>query len=310
MDLFRSMRVFRAVVEAESFARASKKLNISTAWVSKHVSELEKHLGAQLLRRTTRSLSLTESGQIYYRQCAEILDDVGRAEESVSALRDAPRGTLRVTAPMSFGILHLAPRLPEFSSRYPDVTLDLVLTDRVVDLIDEAFDVAVRIAAQLPDSRLAARKLFTGRRVLCAAPAYIAKRGAPSSLRALDEHDCLIYSLHATPHEWAFEAPDGALQKVHVNGCFIANNSIVIRAMLLAGSGIAIIPEFVVGDELRAGALVELLPTHRPIGATAHAVYAHSRQGSPKIRAFVDFLVERLADRPAERTEKKRRARG
>lgn len=203
MDALTGMRVFRRVVERGSFSAAAADLDLSNGAVSKHIGQLEGHLGARLLNRTTRRLSLTEAGRTYYERCVRLLDDLDEAERAVRQLHAAPRGRLKISAPMSFGILHLAPALPEFGLRYPEVEVDVVLNDRFVDLIDEGYDVALRIITDLPDSTLVARRFTLVRRVVCAAPAYLERHGVPVTPDDLKRHHCLIYSL--TGDDWRFD---------------------------------------------------------------------------------------------------------
>lgn len=296
MDTLTRMRVLRRVVERGSFSAAAADLELSNSAVSKHIRQLEAYLGARLLNRTTRRLSLTEAGRAYYERCVRLLDDVDEAELAVRQLNVAPRGRLKINAPMSFGILHLAPALPEFSARYPEVEVDVVLNDRFVDLIEEGFDVALRIITDLPDSTLVGRRLASIRRVVCAAPAYLERHGVPTTPEDLKDHQCLIYSF--TDDHWRFDGPAGA-QVVKVAGKYRINNSIALREALLAGMGIALIPTFLVGPLIGAGALVSLLDEHYTVEPHGlYAVYPQNRYLLPKLRAFVNFMSERFGDLP------------
>lgn len=297
MDKLVAMRTFRRVVELGGFAAAARDLGLSNAAVSKHVAELEAHLGATLLTRTTRRLSVTEAGRGYYDRCARILDDVREADIAVRELQTAPRGLLRVNAPMSFGLKHLSPILPEFMARYPEVRVDLAMNDRVVDLIEEGFDVALRIRAELADSSLIARRLASVRRVLCASPAYLAKHGAPVAAEDLARHRCLVYSLSEAPNAWTLRRPGGEVT-VKVEGWLTANSSLVLRDALLNGGGVALVPTFLIGSDLDDGRLTRILGDHEAAGRTLFAVYPPGRHLSPKVRAFVDFLAERFAPIP------------
>lgn len=293
MDKLALMRTFRRVVERGSFAGAARDLGLSNAAVSKHVAELERVLGAPLLSRTTRRLSVTEAGQGYHARCVRILDDIEEAEIAVSALQAAPRGVLRLNAPMSFGLRHVSPLLPAFMARFPDVRVDVVMTDRVVGVVEEGFDVALRIRAELPDSSLIARRLATVRRILCAAPGYLEAHGHPASPDDLPAHRCLLYSQIERSDVWALNGPDGK-GSVQVPGIMKADSSLVLRDALLAGMGITLIPALLVEDDLAAGRLARVLPDHEGEPRTLFAVYPPGRQLSPKTRAFVDFLAERL----------------
>jgi len=298
MDVLAGMRTFRAVAEAGSFSAAARSLSITTAWASKLVSQLEEHLGAQLLVRTTRRLSLTDTGRLYLDRCTQLLDDLDEAERSVGRLQAAPRGRLRVSAPMSFGLRRLAPLLPEFQRRFPEVELDVVLNDRVVDLVEEGIDVAVRIGASLEDSTLTARKLGTGERIVCASPAYLRSQGTPRHPRELARHRCLRYSVHAAPGTWDFEGLDGRVS-VDVRGPLQINNSIALRTAAVAGVGILLAPDFVVAEDLRDKRLRRILPEWTPSGYKVFAVSPPTRFATPKARAFVELLGRALA-RPGD----------
>jgi DNA-binding transcriptional LysR family regulator len=299
MDKLAAMHAFRRVIELGSFRAAARDLGRSNAAVSKQVSDLEAELGATLVARTTRRLALTEVGKAYYERCARLLDDLTETETAVASLQAAPRGLLRVNAPMSFGLLHLAQAMPAYIQRCPDVRVDLVMNDRAVDLLEEGFDIAVRVRTSLPDSSLIARQLAPVRRVLCAAPDYLGQYGNPQQPEDLVRHRCLIYSLSTSPTEWTF-----ALERtsepltVRVQPYFTANSSIALREVLLAGSGIALVPTFVVGPDLREGRLKTVLPGFDIAPQTMYALYPPARHLSPKVRSFVNFLVERYGDEP------------
>ena len=296
MDVLDGMRAFRAVVDTGSFAAAGRSLAITTAWVSKRVAQLEEHLGAQLLVRTTRRVALTDAGRVYFERCARLLDDVEEAERSVGNLQASPRGRLRVTAPMSFGLLRIAPLLPELHDRYPEVELDVVFNDRIVDLLEENVDVAIRLGtAALEDSSLVTRKIASGDRLLCAAPAYLRKHGTPRHPRDLEKHVCLRYALHAKPGRWTFEGPSGTVT-VDVGGRLQINNSVALGIAAAAGVGILLTPDFVIAEDLAHGRLQPLLPRFRPSGYTVFAVSPPTRFATPKVRAFVELLAERLGD--------------
>ncbi|MDX2010619.1 MAG: LysR substrate-binding domain-containing protein [Myxococcaceae bacterium] len=294
MDVLDGMRAFRAVVDTGSFVAGGRALGLSTAWVSKRVAQLEEHLGTQLLARTTRRLSLTDAGRLYLEHCRRLLDDLDEAERSVGSLQASPRGRLRVTAPMSLGLTRLAKLLPAFSARYPEVELDVYFNDRYVDVVNEGFDVAVRVGAALDDSSLIARTLGRGRRVLVASPDYLGARGVPRRPAELSQHACLRYSLHAAPSRWSFVGPRGEVS-VQVGGPLQLNNSVALATAAVLGAGLLLAPDFVVADDLTAGRLRRVLPRYEPSGYTMFAVSPPTRFVTPKVRAFVDFLVERLA---------------
>ena len=297
MDRLAAIEAFVRVVEAESFSQAARRLRSSKSAVSRNVGALEFELGVRLFHRTTRSLTLTEAGRGYFERATRILADLEEANLAVSQLQSAPRGRLRVSAPMSFGFLHLAPALPDFLARYPEVAVDLAMNDRFVDLIDEGFDVAVRIGA-MEDFSLIARKVAPIRRVVCASAAYFNSRGLPLSPDDLKGHDCLLNSNIASSQEWRFTALDGKSWPVEVKGRLSANNGDALRAAALKGLGIVNLPTFIVGGDLQAGALVTALDKFITQDMALSAVYPHSRHLSPKVRAFVDFLADRFGPRP------------
>lgn len=296
MDVFDGMRAFRAVVDTGSFVGAGKTLGISTAWVSKRLGQLEEHLGAQLLVRTTRRLSLTDPGRVYLEHCRRLLDDLAEAERSVGNLQAAPRGRLSVTAPMSLGLKRVAQLLPEFHARYPEVELGVSFNDRYVDLLEEGVDVAIRVGSSLEDSSLIARKLGSGRRVLCASPKYLRAHGTPKRPSDLTKHACLRYSLSATPSRWSFSGAKGTVA-VEVTGPLQLNNSVALAVAAVAGAGVLLTPDFAVAEELEDGRLVRVLPRYEPEGYSMFAVSPPTRFVTPKVRAFIDFLVERLPRR-------------
>jgi len=290
------MAAFVEVVEGHSFSAAARGLGLTRSAVSRQIAGLEDRLGARLLNRTTRRLSLTEAGAVYYEHCARILADAAAAERAVADLDEAPRGLLRINAPMSFGQNHLGPAVAEFLAAHSALKVELILDDRVVDLVGEGYDVAVRIA-ELPPSTLIARRLAVNRRVLCAAPAYLARAGRPERPEDLTRHACLGYTYLATGNDWRFRGPDGPVG-VRIDGAISANNGDVLRQMGLAGLGILLAPTFIVGDDLRRGGLVKLLEDWVDADTGIYAVYPHSRHVSPKVRAFVDFLAARFGPSP------------
>lgn len=291
------LMTFTRVVELESFSGAARDLGLSKSAVSKQVRRLEDRLGVRLLNRTTRRLSLTEAGRAFYDGCQQVASAADAAERAVSHLSEAPRGTLKVNAPMSFGRLHVGPALPGFLEAHPDLAIDLVLNDRIVDLVEEGFDVAVRIG-RLEDSSLVARRLAPNRRVLAAAPAYLARHGAPDTPEDLARHDCLVYSYQSEGRAWRLRGPEG-LRKVTPSGRLRVNNGDVLQAAAVGGLGVAFLPGFLAGADLRAGRLVRLLPAWRDAEDSAvHAVFPESRNLLPKVRVFVDFLAARFGERP------------
>ena len=296
MDRFLAVTVFTKVVEAGSFSRAAERLGMSTTAASRHVAELEKHLGTRLLHRSTRRLSLTDTGRAFYERSVQILADLDEAEAVAGSATSRPSGVLKINLPVSFGIVHLAPILPDFTARYPEISLDVAISDRVVDLVEEGYDLAVRISRNL-QTTLVARPIASTRLVVCAAPAYLERHGVPRVPEDLAAHNCLSYSYSATGNEWHFEGEDG-IHVASVAGSMHANNGDMLRAAALAGMGIILQPTFLVGDDLKTGRLSLLLPEYRIPDVTIYAIYPSRRHLSAKVRAFVDFLVERFGGEP------------
>ena len=296
MDRMAAIEAFVKVSETKSFTEAAARLGQSKSAISRHITALESELGARLFHRSTRTLALTEAGQSYYERMARILSDVEEANRAVTQLQAAPRGRLRVNAPMSFGFLHLAGILPDFMERYPEVSIDLVMNDRFVDLVDEGFDVALRIGG-MADSSLIAKKLGPVRRVICASPDYLDKRGVPLTPDDLRTHDCLCNTNGPSPYEWSFIHPEGGAWAVDVRGGITANNGDALRVAALKGLGLTLLPTFIVVADLQAGNLVTVLDQYMVQKLSMHAVYPTSRHLSPKVRAFVDFLFERFGTR-------------
>ena len=297
MDRFAALQAFVAVAEARSFSEAARKLRLAKSAISRQISDLEADLGVRLFHRTTRSLSLTDAGRGYFERAERILADLADANRAVSHLQASPRGRLRVSAPMSFGFLHLAPALGDFLVRYPDVTVDIAMNDRFVDLVEEGFDVAVRIAT-LPDSSLIARRLAPARRVICASPQYLRARGAPQVPDDLRAHDCLFNSNLPSARDWRFAAPDGSALPVTVAGRLSANSGDALRVAALHGLGLANLPTFIVGPDLQSGTLASVLDAFVTQDLSISAVYPHSRHLSPTVRVFVDFLASRFGPHP------------
>jgi DNA-binding transcriptional LysR family regulator len=292
MNQLEDMRIFVTTVEKGSFTGASDALGLSKQFVSRRVAALEERLGVRLLNRTTRRLHVTDAGREYHARAVRILEEVEDAELAVSSQGDSPRGTLRLTAPMSFGTLYLGSVLPAFLLRYPAVSVELDLNDRTVDLIHEGYDMGIRIGT-LDDSTLIARALAPAQIVTCCSPAYLAGRGAPVTPDDLATHDCLLYG-HNRQVNWTFQEV-GKPCSVSVSGCLLANNGEIVRDAALAGLGIAWLPTFIVGDALREGRLVTVLDAYAPPPMVVYAVYPQHRQASLTIRAFVDYLREALS---------------
>lgn len=293
MDKFLEMQTFDAVVDAGSFVKAAETLGMSKAAVSRHVGDLETRLGVRLLHRTTRRLSLTGEGQVFYARSKELLAGVDEAEAEITSRSGAASGLLRINAPVTFGIRHLAPLWGVFRDRYPKVKLDVTLADRVVDLIEEGYDVAIRIAT-LPSSTLISKRLASTRMVLCASPEYIKERGAPQHPTELAAHAVISYSYWSTRDEWHFDGPQGPIS-VKTQPCMHTNSGDTCRAAALAHQGIILQPTFLVGDDLAAGTLIKLMPAFRSIELGIYAIYPTRKHVSPKVRALVDFLSGHFA---------------
>lgn len=291
------LAIFASVAAAKSFSAAARQLGLSKSAVSKHISRLERALGARLLHRTTRKLSLTEAGAALVDRAARILAELEAAELDVGRVLEAPRGILRVSAPMSFGQRHIAPMIPELLAKYPELRVELALSDRFVELIDERFDCAVRIA-RLPDSSLVARRLAPARRVVCGTPAYFARHGVPRRPAELLQHNCLEYTYLAATGGWPFAPPGGRLRAVPVRGNFATNNGEALRAAALAGLGVALIPTFIAGDDLRDGRLQAVLTEFETWQASIYLVHPPSRPVPAKVRALTELLARRCGPRP------------
>ena len=296
MDQLTGMRVFLAIVDKGGFAPAADSLGMSKTMVSKHLAAIEDRLGVRLLNRTTRKIGLTEIGTEYFRRCQDILQLIDEADGHLLESAGHPRGLLRVNAPVNFSELHLAPSIGDYRRKYPDVELDLVVNDQVIDLIEEGFDVAVRVG-RLKDSSLIARRLAPARLVLAASPAYLERRGVPERPEDLVHHDCLLYAYSPERDDWQFEGPNGP-QRVRVKGPFSSNNGGILMRAAIDGQGVVVLPTFIAGEALKDGRLVEILASYKAQDRAIYAVFPANRHLSPKVRSFVDFLVNRFGGRP------------
>lgn len=294
MNKLLQMQVLVEVVHSGSFVSAAEALGLSKAAVSRHVGELVARLGVRLLQRTTRRLSLTEAGQVFLARCREILDSVSEAEDEVSTQTGTASGQLRISAPVTFGVRHLAPLWGEFRARHPKVTLEVTLADRVVDLIEEGYDLAIRIG-RLSSSTLVSRKLATTRMVLCASPGYLAAHGTPRHPSELGEHAVLAYSYWSEKDEWQFTGPAGPVT-ARTRPCLSTNSGDTCRAAALADQGVILQPSFLVAEDLAAGTLVELMPEFRAVELGIYAVYPTRKHVAAKVRALIDFLGQAFGD--------------
>jgi DNA-binding transcriptional LysR family regulator len=294
-NTLQEITVFARIVGTGSLSAAARDLGLSTAVVSRRLAALEARLGVRLVNRTTRSLHLTDEGAAYYETCNRVLADIEEADAAVTAGRAEPRGVLRVALPASFGHQHVAPLIPKFAERYPDVQLALSLSDRAVSVVEEGFDLAVRIA-DLADSSLAARKLAPNRRVVCASPAYLARHGEPNTPDDLARHNCLATDFTMN---WDYRGPDGEPGSVRVSGRYACDNWEVLREWAVAGLGIALKSTWDVRRHLEDGSLVSLVPGYTfASGVAIYAVYPHRRHLPAKTRAFIEFLAESFGPEP------------
>src|SRR5690349_10727582 len=297
MDRLEAMEIFVRIVDAGSFSAVARELNTTQPTISKQITALEARLKTRLLNRSTRSLSVTESGTAYYERCKRILEEVRAAEGALGRLQSSLTGTLHVNGSIAMGQMFLTPLMLEFQRSYPELTVELTLNDRYIDLVEEGVDVAVRLG-RLADSNLVARRLGSTHRVLVATPEYLAARGMPQRPSDLEQHNCLLYAYLSTGNEWSFRGPQSDL-RVHAHGNFKANNGHSIREALLAGAGVALMPDWLVHEQIVNGKLTVLLPDFAPEPLEVNAVYPSGRHVSAKLRTFVDFLQERFRAIPA-----------
>ncbi|MBT8078046.1 MAG: LysR family transcriptional regulator [Gammaproteobacteria bacterium] len=298
MNKFEDIQAFVAVVEAGSFTAAAERLQADKSAISRRVAALEDRLGTQLLRRTTRALTITDTGNSFYQHASRILADLDEAETAVAQQHGELQGRIRVSLPLSFGVHHLRCPIADFNKAHPGVQMDLDLSDRYVDLLQEGFDVAVRIG-KLDDSSLVARRLFESRLVICASPDYIATHGEPGKPEELSKHQCVVYSGTADPASWTFIHSDGEQQRVRVNPVMSANSGEMLLEAAADGLGITLQPTFLACSYIKSGKLVPILTDYQlPVG-TGYAVYPPTRHLSYRVRAFIDFLVEHFSGVPS-----------
>ncbi len=290
------MAIFAQVVETKSFSAAARQLGLSKSLVSKHVTQLEKSLGARLLNRTTRNMSLTEAGTVFYDHCTRIVEELEEAKLAVNRLHAEPRGVLKVTASVAFGTLHIAPALPEFLAHYSEIKIDMTITDRLVDLAEEGYDVAVRIAKD-PGQNLVARRLAAVNRKVCATPEYFARWGVPRTPMDLVHHNCLTYTYFNPQDPWHLRGPEGDIS-VPASGNLRLNDDEALSQAVLGGLGVALLPTFIIGADLQTGRLQSVLSEYVPLEHQIYAVYLPNRHLSAKVRAFIDFLLKRFGPEP------------
>src|SRR3954468_3277398 len=295
MDQVGAMRSFRKVLELGSFSAAARQLGLRKAAVSKQVSELEAYLGATLIHRTTRRLHPTDAGQAYFESAVGLLDELEAADAAVRHLQSEPAGTLRVSVPSAFGQVCLSAMLSELGRRHPKLTVAIEATDRLVDLVEEGFDAAIRIRATLPDSTLIAKRIRQIPIHVVAAPSYLKTHGTPQKPEDLSRHNCFIYTLSSRPFEWSFKGPGSGVRHVKVRGTIHANHGHLLLEPLRDGEGIAMLPEFLLSQDLEKKSIVPILTKFPADPLTLFVVYPPSRHSSPKIRALVDIVGEWFA---------------
>jgi DNA-binding transcriptional LysR family regulator len=296
MDRMTSMATFVKVVESGGFSAAARALSVSPSMATTHVQALEERLGVRLLNRSTRKVSLTEVGHAYYERCLQILAEADDADQIAQALQSTPRGTLRLNTSVAIPPF-LAPVIAEFTALYPDVTIAMTMTDRMIDLVDDGFDLAVRNMS-IPDSSLVTRRVATYRFVVCGSPDYFVRRGTPQRPADLAHHNCLIYSRSQWGNDWRFAGPDGE-QSIAVKGNLHANSDNALRLAAVHGQGVAMAPSFLVKDEIKSGRLVPVLTEFLQAEYSINAIYPHRHHLSAKVRSFIDLLAKHFRDDPA-----------
>jgi DNA-binding transcriptional LysR family regulator len=294
MDRLTSLTAFVRVVDSGGFSAAGRKLNMSTTMVSNHVQSLEDRLGARLLHRTTRKVSLTEVGKTYYDRCIQILADLEQADDIAGALQSTPRGTLRIYTATHI-VQFVSPVVAEYLGAHPNVKVDLSIGERSIDLIDEGFDIAIRLTPP-PDSSLIVRSLATWRHVLCCSPAYLEEHGPPRQLSELADRNCIRHALYPYEDGWRFVDRKGTPASVRVSGNLISNSAETLLRAALQGVGISLAPGFLVANDLESGRLIRLLPEYRPVELSMNAVYPHRHHLSAKVRSFIDLLAQHSAE--------------
>ena len=297
MDRFENMGAFIRVVEAGSISGAADRLGVAKSAVSRRLKELEEHLGVELFHRTTRSMNLTDTGRAFYHQCVRILEDVLEAEHATSQAHITLKGSLKIALPSTFGLMHMGPAINEFLQAHPEIEFDLDFNDREVDLIQEGFDLAIRIA-KLPDSSLIARRLAPIQFVMCASPVYLDRMGMPESPDQLREHQCLIYSLLRDYEYWYLMDSTGKEIRTKIQPYLKASTGEFLKDAAVEGLGIILLPSFIAYKEIERGTLVPVLKDYKIPQIDAYAIYPQTRHLSQRVRAFVDFLVKRFEGTP------------
>jgi len=296
MDKLRAINVFRRVIELGSFKAAAEDMELSKAAISKNINELEDYLKTPLINRTTRRMHITENGQLYYDRVRNILDEMENADQSIIESSQHLTGLIKVSVPMSVGLMKINPAICAFMQDYPDISVEVILSDQYVDLVDQGLDVAIRGGGALTNLSLKSRKLIGLNRLLCASQEYIDKASTLDSPHDLKQHNCLVYSLSSSPRQWTFLQQKETATVDIMQSSFVANNSIALKQAALAGVGVALVPELLVENEITSGQLVQLLPHWQVDKQALHAVYPFHKEQSQKVRLFIDFLVEYFND--------------
>jgi len=297
MDRFENMKSFISVVEIGSISGAADRLGVAKSAVSRRLKELEEHLGVELFHRTTRRMNLTDTGRAFYQQAKRIMEDMFEAEHATSQAHGTLKGSLKIALPATFGLMHMGPAINEFSQSHPQIVFDLDFNDREVDLIREGFDLAIRIA-NLPDSSLIARRLAPVKFVMCASPAYLEQMGLPPSPEELSEHRCLVYSLLRDYENWYFTDSNGREIRIKIHPYLKASTGEFLKDAAIEGLGIILLPSFIAYKEIESGKLVQILNDYKLVQMSAYAIYPQTRHLSYRVRAFVDFLIERFEGTP------------
>ncbi|MFB0979465.1 MAG: LysR family transcriptional regulator [Alteromonadaceae bacterium] len=296
-NLLDGISVFVQVVQSKSFVNAAEKMNHSTSYISKEVSKLESRLGVRLLHRTTRTLSLTSEGEVYYRQCQQIIEDALQVESNISGRQQIPQGRLKLSCPVGIGVSRIRPILAEFIAKYPKITLDIDLNDHKVDLISDGFDIVIRAAAQLEDSSLISRRFMNSTRLTLASPKYLKIHGTPKHPDELKDHQMISYRNLKNPEVWQYITQSGQKIQIQVNSRVLCNNSEMMTSLCLAGQGIIRMPLFNLSDEVITGKLVPLFEDLMPINIGVYLVYPSRKNMPAKLKCFIDFIVDKLGDR-------------
>lgn len=292
MDLFKRMAIFTRVVEAGGFTAAAKQIGLAKSAVSQHIMELERHIGVKLLNRTTRQLSLTEAGNLYYQACSQLIAKAIDATNSISGVSQQVSGMLRVSCPSALANDVFVPLLFAFADAYPELKIELLVDDQVINMVEEGIDVAIRIG-WLADSSLIARKLTDSPRLICASPDYIEKHGTPKIPEDLVKHQWVIFTLLPTPHRQTLKKK-GQQRTINVNGRFKTNSALSLRSLILNGAGIGVLSEFLVAEEIRKGRLIRLLPDYDAGAAGVYALYPDKHYQQAKVQVFINYLVNNL----------------